>query len=329
LPPWGIFRHHSKFHESGQLQSWIVSREKIAMRLRFWLGVFLLAVAGLVPGWSSALAGVPVFSDIDLSSRLAGQKEAVMEAGQGLVLRLTAPPDGPFGQKLLVTSDGRQVAALEGGKFEQSLGVKHDAADYWIISEYTGGAHCCAEYHFFGRPGPQQPVSYLGKTEGHNGGPLPVPKALVERGGALFFTDLDNRFDYFHESHAGSMLVNLPERHYQLSPAGVRVNNLPFKAEYLKDAEATEKEIQQNLKKRRGRPAAILKSGFGAGFDTMIFSDELGQLLVKRTLYLLYAREDKRAWESFGRDVARFYKTSRWAPELKDEIQRMLRDSPY
>ncbi len=299
------------------------------MRLRCWLGVFLLAVGGLALSWSSALAAAPVFSDIDLSARLAGQKEAVMDAGEGLGLRLTAPPEGPFGQKLLVSADGRQVADLDGGKFEQSLGVKQNAAGYWIISEYTGGAHCCAEYHFFGRPGPQQPVRYMGKSAGHNGGPRPIQKALVERREGLFFNDLDNRFDYFHESHAGSMLVNLPARHYQLSPTGVRVNNLPFKAEYLKNAEETDREIRQHLKKRRGRPPAILKAGFGSGFDALNFSDELGQLLVRRTLYLLYAREDQRAWESFSRDVAGFYQTSRFAPELRNEIQRMLQDSPY
>lgn len=299
------------------------------MRLRFWLGVFLLAVGGPAPNWSPALAGVPVFGEIDLSSRLAGHKEGVLEAGQGLVVRLTAPPEGPFGEKLLVSADGRRVARLEGGKFEQLLGVKQYAADYWIISEYTGGAHCCGQYHFFGRPGPRQPVSYLGKTRGHNGGPLPLPKALTERQGVLFFTDLDNRFDYFHESHAGSMLVNLPARHYQLSPAGIRVNNQPFKAEYLKNAAETDREIRQHLKQRRGRPPAILKSGFGAGFEGLNFSDELGQLLVKRTLYLLYARENQQAWETFSRDVARYYQTSRFAPELKAEIQRKLQEAPY
>jgi hypothetical protein len=297
--------------------------------LKFWLGIFLVAVAGLVPGWGAALESGSGFSEIDLSARLTGHKEVTLEAGQGLVLRLTAPPEGLFGEKLLVSADGRRVADLEGGKFEQLLGVKQDAADYWIVSEYTGGAHCCGQYHFFGRPGPRQPVSYLGKTEGHNGGPLPLKKALTERQGVLFFTDLDNRFDYFHESHAGSMLVNLPARHYQLSPTGIRVNNLPFKAEYLKHAGETDREIRQHLKQRRDRPPAILKSGFGAGFDALNFSDELGQLLVKRTLYLLYARENQQAWETFSRDVARSYQTSRFAPELKAEIQRKLQESPY
>jgi hypothetical protein len=300
------------------------------MFLRFLLITFCLAIPGLGLAPELALAQPHVFSEIDLSSRLEGKKEAVIEGGHGLVLRLTAPPNGrPFGEKLFVGADGHKIAKIKGGKFEQCLGVKEDSASYWIISEYSGGAHCCGVYHFFGQSAPHGPVSYLGKTEGHNGGPLPIRKCLVERQGALFFTDLDNRFDYFHQSHAGSMLVNLPERHYQLSPTGIKVNNLPFKTLYLKHAAATEKEIQQNLKKRPDRPPAILKKGFGRGIAGLNFSDELGQLLVKRTLYLLYAREDQQAWQTFSRDVARYYKSSRYEPELKAEIQKKLQESPY
>lgn len=301
----------------------------MAVFLRFFLMAVFLAMPGLGQTSGLALAKLHVFSEIDLSSRLEGKKEVVIDAGQGLVLRLTAPPEGPFGEKLLLEADGRRVAEIKGGTFEECLGVQENSATYWIVSEYSGGAHCCGVYHFFAQPGPHKPVSYLGKSEGHNGGPLPLRKCLVERQGALFFTDLDNRFDYFHESHAGSMLVNLPERHYQLSPTGIKVNNLPFKAEYLQQADATQQEIQQEVKKRRARPQGILKKGFGAGFENLNFSDPLGQLLVKRTLYLLYARENQQAWQTFSRDVARYYQTSQGVPELKAEIQKKLQGSPY
>ena len=302
----------------------------MAVFLRFLLMAVFLAMPGLGQTYGEALAKLHVFSDIDLSSQIEGKKEAVIDAGQGLVVRLTAPPEGrPFGESLFLKAEGRQVTKIDGGKFEECLGVKKNSTNYWIVSEYSGGAHCCGVYHFFAQSGPHEPVSYLGKSEGHNGGPLPLRKCLVERGGALFFTDLDNRFDYFHESHAGSMLVNLPDRYYQLSPTGIKVNNLPFKAEYLKQAEATQQEIQREVKKRRTRPQAILGKGFGGGFANLNFSDQLGQLLVERTLYLLYAREDQKAWETFSRDVARYYKTSQGVPELKAEIQKKLQGSPY
>ncbi len=299
------------------------------MLLRVVIAVLLLAVFWLNPTAGLAAARMRVVRDIDLSAKLAGKKEVRIEAGQGVILHLTGPTQGIFGEKLLLTSGDRRLTGIEGGKFEECLEVTLDSSTFWIVSEYTGGAHCCGVYHFWGQPEPHQPVRYLGKTEGHNGGPLAIRTALVEREGALFFADLDNRFDYFHESHAGSMLVNLPERYYQVSPTGIKVNNIPFQAMYLKHAEETQKEIQQSLQKRKTRPAAILESGFGSGFASLNFSDELGQLLVKRTLYLLYARHDQTAWQTFTRDVARYYQTSRGASELQAEIKQKLQRSPY
>jgi len=292
-----------------------------------WLAL-LLALLGLGSTSSPAQEKVHVFSGIDLSERLEGKKDAVIDAGKGLKLHVTAPVQGPFGEKIVLEAKGKRIAEIEGGKFEECLGVTDGAAHYWIISEYSGGAHCCGVYHFFGPSGSGKPIRNLGKTEGHNGGPLPIRQALVERGGALFFTDLDNRFDYFHSSHAGSMLVNFPERHYHLSPVGIRVNNLPFKDVYLERAEATQKEIQEVLKKRRGQPAAILKSGYGSRFEDLNFSDDLGQLLVKRTVYLLYAR-DQTAWPTFSRAVAQYYKSTKYLPQLKAEIMEKLKRLPY
>jgi len=304
-------------------------RKEKAMLLRVFLMACLLAFLG--PGLISApaLAKVRVVSDIDLSHRMQGKQAVRVEIDQGVFLELTAPKEGIFGEKLRLAAAAGGSFGVEGGKFEECLGVSVSPAMYWIVSEYSGGAHCCGVYHFFARPESHKPLLYLGKTEGHNGGPLPLRKGIRDVQGTLFFRDLDNRFDYFHESHAGSMLVNRPERFYQVSPTGIRVNNLPFKAVYLKNAEETQREIQEALQKRRTRPPAILKSGFGSGFNAMIFSDALGQLLVKRTIYLLFAREDEDAWESFHRDVARHYQTSRWAPELQAEIRKRLQGLPY
>lgn len=299
------------------------------MFVRLFLFVVLLALPGLGSTSGAAQAQMHVFSEVNLAAPMEGKQEATIDAGHGLVLRLTGPSMGPFGGEVVLEAKGRQIAKLKGGKFEECLGVKQGAATYWILSEYTGGAHCCGVYHFFVQAESHKPIKYLGKTEGHNGGPLPIRKELVERGGALFFTDLDNRFDYFHSSHADCMLVNLPESHYQLSPTGIRVNNLPFKVAYLKKAEETQKEIQQAVKTRRARPPAILKKGFGAGFANLNFSDQLGQLLVMRTLYLLYAREDQKAWQSFSRDVGRYYGSTRYLSQLKADIQKRLQRYPY
>ena len=61
----------------------------------------------------------------------------------------------------------------------------------------------------------------------------------------------------------------------------------------------------------------------------MMFFDTLGQLLVKRTILYLYAREDQVAWDTFKRDVSRYYHTSAWVPQLQQEILKTLKEHPY
>jgi hypothetical protein len=282
---------------------------------------YMLCALGLL----LCLAG-PVFGQlrpgvqVDLDKFPKSTSPVRVDGGFGLTLSLSRP--GMFEDKVVVREGDRQVAVLEGGRFTELLSLEWGPARYWIIGEYSGGAHCCGQYHFFGQSGPQSPVKYLGHSNGHNGPPFSLRQALRPHQGQLYFQDLDNRFDYFHESHAGSLLVNLPEKFLRLSPTGIKVDNLPFKAHFLAQAEKTEGEIRRAAALKIARPPAILRNDEN-------FSDQLGQLLVKRTLYLLYAREEQRAWESFARDVARYYGTTRYVPELQAEIRQTLQHSPY
>ena len=107
------------------------------------------------------------------------------------------------------------------------------------------------------------------------------------------------------------------------------MNNIPFKPEYLNDAAAVDGKIRQQATPQDGKANAILRPGFSPGFENMMFSDTLGQLLVKRTILYLYAREDQKAWDTLKRDVSRYYLTSAWVPQLQEEILKTLRASPY
>ena len=200
---------------------------------------------------------------------------------------------------------------------------------YWAIAEFTGGAHCCGQFAFLARAAAGQPVRYLGQTMGYNGGPRDFPGSFIARQGQLYFESFDNRFDYFHASHADSLLVNVPRTYYRLTPDSLTVNNIPFKPEYMNDAAAVDGKIRQQAAPQDGKAKAILKPGFSPGFENMMFSDTLGQLLVKRTILYLYAREDQLAWDTFKRDVSRYYLTSAWVPQLQEEILKTLRAHPY
>jgi hypothetical protein len=290
------------------------------------LVISLVLLVFLVPGVQAApphLAAV-----IDLEKVLVGKKTSTVNAGGGVSLELTAV-DGIWRQNLTILADGRKLKKIEGGRFISGARLDVGPVNYWAISEYTGGAHCCGQFIFLARAAAGQQVRYLGKTTGYNGGPRDFPGSFKERQGQLYFESFDDRFDYFHTTHADSMLVNVPRYYYRLSPQALTVDNLPFKDVYLKEAEAVGREIQQQAKRRHRKPEVILRPGFGPGFNNMVFSDNLGQLLVKRTILYLYARQDRQAWDTLKRDVARFYGTTAWVPQLEQEIKKFLNAQPY
>jgi hypothetical protein len=290
------------------------------------LGVLL--APGLTPAYSQGTASPPLAAVINLENRLQGQSTATVDVGGGVALKLSAGR-GAFRQNLTILADGREVQKLEGGKFFACARLEAGSVTYWSISEFTGGAHCCGQFAFLARAAAGQPVRYLGQTRGYDGGPLDFPGTFIARQGQLYFQGFDNWFDYFHTSHAGSLLVNVPRIYYRLTPTSLTVDNLPFKDAYLGEAAAVDQEIRRQAAPQVGKAQAIFKPGSGPGFDNLVFSDDLGQLLVKRTILYLYARADQKAWDTLSRDVERFYRTSTWVPELKQEIYKTLREHPY
>lgn len=296
---------------------------------RILAGGVLLAVlfAHALPAQARESAA-PSPAVVNLEQVLEGKPTATVDAGGGVTLVLTTA-EGRFGQNLTIMADGRQVQKLTGGRFTACARLEAGPVTYWAIAEFTGGAHCCGQFAFLARAAAGQPVRYLGQTEGYNGGPRDFPGSFISRQGQLYFESFDNRFDYFHASHADSHLVNIPQTYYRLTPAAITVDNLPFKEVYMQEAAAVDQKIHRQAAPQDGKAKAILKPGFGPGFENLMFADTLGQLLVQRTILYLYAREDKLAWDTFQRDVSRYYLTSAWAPQLQDEIIKTLKSHPY
>jgi hypothetical protein len=192
---------------------------------------------------------------------------------------------------------------------------------YWMIGEYTGGMHCCARYHFFSRPAPGQPLHYMGVTAGSGQGIDEEPFQC--RNGTLYLEDWDTRFLYFHTPYAQSLLM-LPT-HYRLTPSALSVDNLPFRKRYLEEAKTVDDELKEAVSKRTSRPAALLLGKDKGEF----FSDEAGQLLVKRTLLHLYARQEKTAWKTLERDVKKLYRQDKGLKPIRAEIKKILAEGPY
>jgi hypothetical protein len=290
---------------------------------------FLFLLSGAI---AQSLAQPLEITEDSLTNALEDTGPVTVAAGQGLILEFgpANPEDLPIRELTVRDGENKVKRFTDAGFYISFARIEQTPAVYWVVSLFTGGANCCAEYEFFCRPAPNEPVRYLGMTGGHNGEPRKLTQAFVLKDNNLYFQDLDNRFDYFHDNRAASVLVNFPYRYYLLTPVSFKVANTAFKDEYLQAVPAVEKLISQAANAgRTSAPAILVQNGSGRGVDGLHFSDELGRLLVKRTILLLYAREDVKAWQDLQNDVKKYYQTTRWLPELRRDIQRLLFSKPY
>ena len=268
-----------------------------------------------------------ILSAEDLSCR-AGRCPGPVDAGDGVIFelapglaerKLLGPPTAWM--SMTVLDRGSPVQRLPDSFYIGYTCLSMGEARYWMIGQYTGGMHCCVRYHFFAHPGPKQPLHYIGMTSGSSQGLEEEPFSC--RKGLLYLEDWDARFLYFHIPYARSTLV-FPT-HYRLTPSSLSVDNIPFRDKYHRlimtlDADAADASL-----KRGARPSALLLDVDGEGF----FSDELGQILVKRTILYLFAREEEKAWGTLEADVNKYYRDTNGIKEMKREIEKALSESPY
>lgn len=291
----------------------------------FVLGMVLLFSASPVSGVDKGC--FTILSEDDLVCR-ADDGPGTFDAGDGVRFRmgpglserkLVGPP--VTWMTITVLDGDTPVLDLPDSFYIGYALLAQGDARYWMIGEYTGGMHCCARYHFFSKPSPAQALRYLGATAGSAEGIDEEP--FLCRGGALYLEDRDTRFLYFHTSYAQSRLI-LPT-HYRLTPSSMSVDNRPFRSRYLEEMKAVDAEIRGAVSKRTSRPATLLLGKDQGEF----FSDEAGQLLVKRTLLYLYARQEKTAWRALERDVRKLYRQDGGLKQIRAEILKILAEGPY
>lgn len=193
--------------------------------------------------------------------------------------------------------------------------------DYWIISEFNRSMHGCDRYHVFSRPAPGKCVIYLGATTG--GESNRSEPVLFCRDNSLYLEDMDIRLRYFHTSLADSRL--LFPRYHQITPFTLTVENKPFRDQYLQLARETQRDIEKTLAERKTYASAILT------YDEtgLVFSDLLGQLLVRRTLLLIYAGETAAVWTRLAHDIRKYYQNDHGLMQIEAEITQILAESPY
>lgn len=271
-------------------------------------------------------ACVRFLSDVEYADVIRDRAEAAVEGGNGVVFVLSAADQkegtaGPsIGRRALTVLDrGRKVRGLAASFYVSFSRVQRNSTTYWTVEEYTGGMHCCSRYHFFSKSGNDNLTTYLGSTHGTMN---PPESPWVCKGKDLYFEDTDIRFVYFHTDYASSRLY-IP-RFYRLTPSSVAVSNRSFRDVYRDEIAEVNAEIGEKTRLRVSKPPGIL-----AGNGAMAFSDDLGQLLVQKTILYLFARENQRAWGTFFKDVRSHYKTTEGIGMLQREIGKLLKEAPY
>jgi hypothetical protein len=268
-----------------------------------------------------------ILSEDDLVCR-AEYCPGIFDAGDGVSFRLSpglserklvGPP--VTWMRITVLDGDVPVRDLPDSFYIGYARLAQSRSRFWMIGEYTGGMHCCSRYHFFSRAAPGQSLTYLGVTSGSAQGIDEEPFSC--RSGILYLEDWDSRFLYFHTPYARSQL--LFPTHYRLTSSSLAIDNIPFRDRYLELAKTLEADIAAAVSKRTSRPSALLLGKDQEEF----FSDELGQLLVKRTLLYIYARQEKSAWKTLERDVRKFYRQDRGLKRIRTEIEKILREGPY
>lgn len=263
----------------------------------------------------------------DFDGRNGKPGSAIIDAGEGVTFRLlpgssknalAGPPSAWMG--IAILDNTLTIRKLPDAYYLGYAYLKSGDVSFWMIGEYTGGAHCCARYHFFSRPAPGIRLRYLGATTGSSEGLDEEP--FICRNGVVYFTDTDIRFLYFHTSYSQSILT-IPV-YYRLDATSLSVDNRPFRQNYLAVVHEIDDILSDVLRKRSTVPESILLHD-----ESEFFSDELGQLLVKRTILYLYAGEDRKAWSTFDRDVRKYYGTRRTLGKIKREIKRILKGTGY
>jgi hypothetical protein len=294
----------------------------------FCLAAALMLIVTIDEAWAneSQTFCVRYVSDVQFTEAAKGPNRATVDGGKGLTFELSPAnrerntPGPDIGRRMLTALDkGRKVGGLPESFYVSSRCVEKSPTTYWVVEEYTGGMHCCDRYHFFSKSGSDGPIRYLGATDGTMN---PLENPWVCKGKDLYFEDSDIRFVYFHIDYVSSRLY-IP-RFYRLTPSSVAVSNRPFKHAYCDEIAEVNSEIDEKARAKKARPRAII-----SGNEDGRFTDELGQLLVQKTVLHLFARESQKGWGTFLKDVKSHYETTEGVALLQREIEKIMKEGPY
>jgi hypothetical protein len=321
----------------------------IVLPLGFFTGISLVHSNSAPQG--DCLRLTAEFDLLKFEDPKTGKQKGVLDAGDGLTL-VFAPAKMRKDEHLLTLQDqGKKIKTLGmRGLFSACFRLEADDIKYWVVEGWDRGVHCCFSHLYFCRPGEGLPVRVLdGVFLGHSQtviSELPLSKAadqslslpvldgvprnltqeqIICRNSHSYIKYIDNRFAYgmdgFKTSYVDSMIMFFPV-FYRLSPKGLKPSNELFKEEYQRRIVVLDNAIRE--KGTNGSHFTTKKDHVG-----FYSSDDLGFLIIARTINYLLAREDSLAWETLKRDVQEYYGTTNGLEKLKKQIKATMAENAY
>ncbi len=182
------------------------------------------------------------------------------------------------------------------------LSFEYKNNKYIVISEYSGGAHCCFEEYIF----MLDTEDNLNLIDTLDLGNASISKDnLLYKDGKLYLVVYDDRFAYFHTSYADSYFF---KKYYLIEEDKFIINNLDFKEEYLSEATRCKNELNS--------------------YDPSFGFEPASPYLVCLTANYILAGEEEHAWQELGNIYSANPSLIKWVSEekFKREIQEKMEE---
>jgi len=156
------------------------------------------------------------------------------------------------------------------------LAFKYQWNEYIIVSDYSGGAHCCFQEYIFCL-GENNELKFIGSL--YLGETHILEESLVMKGKNLYIKIFDDRFAYFYTPYVNSYFF---AQYLEVEDDQLIINNIDFQGDYLEEAFRCENDLEKQLAKQ----------------ETEEF-ENYSPLLVCITVNYLLAGEEEEAWQKF------------------------------
>ncbi len=156
------------------------------------------------------------------------------------------------------------------------LAFEYQGNKYVILSDYSGGAHCCFRDYIFYLTEDDE-LKFMGSLD--LGETHILEESLLVKGKNLYLKIFDDRFAYFYTPYVNSYFF---PQYLKVEGDQLTISNTDFQEDYLEQALGCENDLEEKLAEQKTKEF-----------------ENYSPLLVCITANYLLAGQEKKAWQKF------------------------------